>query len=455
MTGAETAVVEPVTFRRRLARSWAVTYPLIVGSLSTVALSVVDTAILGRYSTQALAVIALVAPLFVFASSLVVPWGTAVQVLVARWSGARDHARIARVLDVGLLVCLTIGLAGGGVLAAVAVPLVRLVADGQPPPGAAGVLAILAAALPFIAVTTHYRGVFGGLGQTRVAMRVALLVNLTNIPLDYVFVFVADLGATGSALGTVLATVTGAGYLTWASRRGLGTGYPFWRRANLRRAREIAGPLWTIGWPDVAFAALVYGADVLLVRVVAGLGQEEPLAGYRLMVTTITIIWVAVFGCSSGIAILAGQRLGAGDPAAALGYARSGGTLMAVLALVAAVPALLVPNPFFGLFSPDAVVVAEAAGAAPLLLVVVPAMIVSMTLAGVLRAAGDTKSILYAGAISQFVLAVPLAWVAAVWLGWGLAGVYTGFAGGLLARAAFTWLRFRRGRWREPAVPGH
>lgn len=436
-----------VPFRQRLRSSWEVTYPLIIGSLSTVLLAVVDTAILGQYSTAALAVIGLVIPLFVFACALVVPWGTAVQVLVARWHGANDQVLINRILDVGLLCCVAVGVVLSAVLFALAPLIVDLVAGGDPPPDGALILRILLLCLPVLALTAHYRGVFGGLGETKIAMRVALLVNVTNVPLDYVFVFELDLGAMGSALGTLAATVTGAGYIVWFGRRRLGERYRFWRRDNLTGGWEISGHLWRIGWPDVLFAMLVYGADVLLVTIVAGLG-EQPLAGYRLMVTTITILWVVVFASSSGIAILVGQRLGARDVAGASAYARSGGTLMALLSVVTVLPALLVPDWFFGLFTPDAGVVGAARAAVVSLLVIVPAMVATMTLAGVLRAAGDTKGILYAGTLSQFVLAVPVAWVAVEYFGLGLVGVYVGFSGGLVARAVLTYLRFRCGHWR-------
>lgn len=446
-----TAPTEPATvtaLRPRLARSWSVTYPLIVGSLSTAALMLADTIILGWYGTSALATIGLVAPLFVFASALVLPWGTAVQILVARWHGAGEHGRVRSILDVGLLFCLAVAAVFTAVLFALSGTLVELVGGGQAPGEATTVLRVLLLALPLTAVTAHYRGVFGGLEQTKVTMRVALLVNVTNIPLDYVFVFGLDLGATGSAVGTVTATATGVAYIVWFARRRLNGDYPFWRRANLVGGRAVCARIWQIGWPDVAFAVLVYGADVALAAIVARLG-ETPLAGYRLMVSTVMLLWVVVFSHSSGIAILAGQRLGARDPAGALGYARSGALLMGGLSTLIVLPALVVPGLYFRIFTPDPQVIAHAQAAAPVLLLVVPAMVVAMSLAGILRAAGDTRGILYAGALSQLLLAVPVAWVSVQYLGWGLAGVYTGFAVGLVSRALFTWVRFRRGQWRQ------
>lgn len=433
--------------RSRLRHNWSVSYPLIVGSLSSTALTVVDAAILGHYSTAALATIALAAPVFVLASAAVVPWGTAVQVLVARWHGAEDRVRIARMLDIGLVLCLAVGLVLAGVLALAAPLILRLLAGGDPPPDAVPVLQLLMGTLPFIAVTAHYRGVFGGLGLTSVTMQVSLLVNILNIPLDWVFVFGLDLGAIGSAIGTLSATAMGAAYVAWLARRRLNADYPFGRRAHLRESGDIRGQLWRIGWPDVSFAMMVYGADVLLATIVATLGVTE-LAGYRLMIATVSVLWVFVFSCSSGISILAGQRLGAGQIDEAIAYARSGAVLMAGLCcLVVAFP-LIAPDLYFGFFSGDAEVRSVAADAVLVLLLLVPGMVVSMSLAGVLRAGGDTKGIMYAGALSQLLLAVPIAWAAVNLFGLGLEGIYIGFATGIIARAVFTVLRFRAGHWR-------
>lgn len=348
----------------------------------------------------------------------------------------------------GLAVCLSVGLLLAVVLALAAPAVVALLAGGGRPDGAVTVLRVLAAALPFTAVTTHYRGVFGGLGQTAVTMQVAVLVNLLNIPLDWMFVFGLDLGAIGSAVGTLSATAMGALYIAWLARRRLAVDYPFGRRDHLRGSAQVRGALWGIGWPDVTFALVAYGGDVLLVAIVATLGETD-LAAYRLMIATVSVLWVFVFSCSSGISILAGQRLGAGRVDEALGYARSGAVLMAGLCAVVVLPPLLAPELYFRAFSDDPAVRSVAAGALPVLLVLAPAMVVSMTLAGLLRAGGDTRGIMYAGALGQLLLAVPIAWAAVHVLDLGLGAVYAGFAAGVVARAGFTVQRFRTGRWRE------
>ncbi len=65
--GQAAAPAEPALVAR-IGQTWRLTYPIIVASLTTVLLAVADSAILGQYSTDALATIGLVVPIYVFAS---------------------------------------------------------------------------------------------------------------------------------------------------------------------------------------------------------------------------------------------------------------------------------------------------------------------------------------------------------------------------------------------------
>ncbi len=431
-----------------LRESFQVSAPLIAASLSTLALAFADTAIVGRHSTEALATVALVLPVYVFASALIIPWGTAVQVLVARWKGAEDLQRISRMMDVGAVVCVGIGLL-------VAVPLllgadlvVELLADDVVPQDAATVLRILALGLPFLALTTQYRGAFGGLKQTRIAMQVALLVAVSNIPLDYLLVLGLDLGAIGSGLATLAATALGAVYITIFGLRRFAATYRYPRRDNLREPGDLVRPLWRIGWPDATFGVIAYGADVVLIAIVAALGSAS-LAAHRTIAVTVMLLWTVVFSCSSGVAILAGQRLGADDPAGVAAYRRAGAVLMALLATPLLLPALVAPTWFFGLFTEDAAVVAEARSVAPLLVLILGGMLVSMPITGVLRAGGDTRGIMVIGTIAQAGIALPTAYLAVHASDLGLRGVILGLAAGWVARTVLTLLRYRGGAWRR------
>ncbi|MCC5948089.1 MAG: MATE family efflux transporter [Nitriliruptoraceae bacterium] len=432
----------------RLRESAQVSWPLIVGSLSTLALAFADTVIVGRYGTADLAAVALVLPVYVLASALLLPFGSAVQVLVARWTGAGDTARVGRLIVVGGLACAALGGAVALVVVVAAGPIVAALSGDAAPQDATTVLRILALSLPLVGLSAHLRGVFGGLTQTKVAMQLAVIVAGINIPLDLLFVFGADLGAIGSALATVLSTAIGAGYVLMLARRRLAPSYPMAGGGGRSDRERLLRPLWRIGWPDASFGAIAYGADVVLVGIVALIGTAA-LAGHRAIAVTIMLLWTVVFSCSTGIAILAGQRLGADDLDGVAAYRRSGALLMALAATPLVLPPVIAPRWFFGLFTDDVTVIAEAVPAARLLPLVLLGMLVAMPLTGVLRAGGDTRGIMWIGTGSQIGVAIPLAYLAVTRFELGLAGIVLALAGSWAMRTVLTVLRYRQGRWQR------
>lgn len=122
-------------------------------------ITIVDTALLARFSTSALAAVALAAPVYLVAIMVVRGWATAVQIVVSRRFGASDHAAVAGITAAGLAAGVLTGTAFGGVLFLLAPTVLRLL-GGDPALTAPGAdyLQILAVAVPFAAATSSCRG---------------------------------------------------------------------------------------------------------------------------------------------------------------------------------------------------------------------------------------------------------------------------------------------------------
>ena len=81
-----------------------------------------------------------------------------------------------------------------------------------------------------------------------------------------------------------------------------------------------------------------------------------------------------------------------------------------------------------------------------------PMMGAAMSFAGGLRGAGETRSPLAVGAISVWLVRVPLAWFLAFGLNLGLNGLWlTMIADWGFRTAAFAWI-VRRGRWKDKVL---
>ncbi|GIW10534.1 MAG: MATE family efflux transporter [Dehalococcoidia bacterium] len=425
---------------------WQVTLPIIVSNLLSLALLVVDAALLGHFSTNDLAAATLGFPVYMVMQMPATGWATAVQVLVARRWGENDPAAVARIARLGVLIGGGGGLLCGVVTILAAGVIARLLTDDPfLAQRATDYLRVIALALPLIGLLSVLRACYAGLGKTAVVMRVTSGVVLANVPLNLFWILLVGLGAVGSALGTVLVLAGGVGALLWHSHARLSPALPV--KGDLHGWRETVARLWQIGWPESVMLFAGYLNALLVMWVVAELGVVA-VAVAGILGALLNVIWTVIFACSSGVSVLAGQRLGARDLVGAevverAGYLITGGCVAALVT-----PMLALPHLVLRLFTDDASVAAQAASVLPLMLLQTPLMVLGMVLAGMLRAAGDTKTLLVAATVGAYLVYLPLAWVLATQLGLGLSGVYLGAVAFWVARGGLTLIRYRQGAWR-------
>ena len=295
--------------------------------------------------------------------------------------------------------------------------------------------------------TAMFRAVYAGVGETKVAMRLAVLVNVVNIPLNYVLIFVVGWGLLGAGVGTVISVAVGCVYMGLFGWRRFRDTYELFRVAHLRHYRRVLPRLWSIGWPETAMLVLGYVNNVLVLGVVASLGTSV-IAGMQVVTNVQQVLWTIIWALSTGVSILVGQSLGRSDERTVAMTERAGLVLMVALPAAFLAPVLLASSPILHLLTPDGEVVAEAGRVLPILALQVPVMATSMVLAATLRAAGDSRWVFYTSTASSYLVMVPLAWLLAVRVGWGLAGVYVAGIAFFATRTAGTWWRYRQGHWR-------
>jgi putative MATE family efflux protein len=298
--------------------------------------------------------------------------------------------------------------------------------------------------LPAMLLVYAATGLLRGLQDTRTPLAVAVAGFAANIVLNFTFIYLADLGIAGSALGTVAAQWGMVlVYVVIVARHARRVG-----ASLLPHHTGIGRTARSGGWLLLRTASL-RAAMLLAVFAATQLGPDE-LAAFQVTMTVFATLAFALDALAIAAQALIGKGLGSGDL----------DTVQAVLrrcirwgigagAVLGAVTIALAPFAA-GLFTSDASV----AALLPLSLAIVglgaPLGGYVFVLDGVLIGAGDARYLALTGLLNVAVF-LPLAAAAAAWGGrdaTGLAALTAAFALGYLgARAVTLGLRARGRAW--------
>ena len=415
-------------------------------------LSLIDTALVGRLGAPALAALGIDAAVFatVFWLFNFLAYGTTTEVARARAAGRGEEA--ARRVVQAMWLALALGAAVTAVLT-LAAPLIvgamGAASDVREPALAYLRVRALAAAPALVVMAGH--GAFRGLKDTRTPLYVTVALNAADAVLSWLLIYPAGLGVAGAAWGTVAAQTAAALAFLLLLRR--------------RLAPSAAGvPLPMAPDPRAMRAILHVSRDLFLrtAALLAGLLLSTAAAA-RMGVATVAAhqvvreVWVLLALALDGFAI-AGQALvagalGAGDRLRAradttllLRWGVGVGVLLGVVQL-----ALVGPLP--ELFTADPAVLGGIRGVWLLLALLQPAGGVVFVLDGVLMGAHDYRFLRWTTAVASLGVLAPVSFLA-LWLGWGLHGIWAAMAGMVGVRMVALLLRLRRWESVATAPPG-
>lgn len=309
-------------------RLWTLAWPMMLSNLSLPALTLVDAAVLGHLpEPQHLAAVVLGSTLFSF-----LYWGfgflrmgTTGQVAQGLGAAAAgDQATTGHQLRVLLGQGLTVALGasalcwlGGPFLIPEALGWLNASADVAPTAQNYALIRLLSA--PAVLATYVLVGTLVGLGEMRGVLAITVATQGLNLFFDLVFVLGLGMGATGVAVGTVLA-------------EGLGALFAF---LQLRPAlRRFPGP---VPWGDLrtGYGAFLSLNSHLFIRTLAlllalavftaqGAAQGTVVvAANALLMNLFMAVSYALDGFAHACETLVGQAQGRGDKAALRGWVRT------------------------------------------------------------------------------------------------------------------------------------
>ncbi|MBS0394864.1 MAG: MATE family efflux transporter [Proteobacteria bacterium] len=273
-------------------------------------LNLTDTWFIGRLSTTATAAMAAIYWVVLCAIILLGGVGMAVQTFAAQAHGAGRRARAAQAAWSGLYASLlslpafvAIGFLGPPLLRALHLDpeVTRLALEYWWPR--------LVAGGPLGLLVWSLTSFFNGIGRARLTLVITVVMALTNVPFNQLFMFDLGLGIAGSAWGTVAAEVAGVGiglaYFLGHRTRRHHRSHLTWRRTAIARQFTVGVPMGFGTTADLAGLALF---QLMLVTVSATAG-----AATQIVMMLTSLAYLPGLGIGMAGTTLVGQSIGARD----------------------------------------------------------------------------------------------------------------------------------------------
>lgn len=371
---------------------------------------------------------------------------------VARAHGANDDERVRHILHQATQLTVILGVVMGvvGNLAAPSL-LTWMGASGAAHELALDYLRPLLACTVFNYLNVLYAGVLRGVGNTRLAFGVALLMNALNLVLNYGLILgnygLPAMGVTGAAIGTCVAQ--GVAVFTMIS---MVRGGAIPRLEMPLRPAPIDVPLARdlvrVGTP-AALDMLVLNASFLSIIGMLARIDQVAVAAHGIGLRIQALSFVPGMSISQAAAAMVGQALGARDPDQARRIVRWTAGMCFFLMSALALGIWGLDERILALFrvSADSAVGEAAIIWIAMLALCMPPVGFWLGYGAAFSGSGSTRTSLVINTLATFAFQVPLSWFLGFVLDWGVLGVWAGFPIAFLVKAIVGTLAYRYTNW--------
>jgi len=442
-----------VTPDKALARTvLKISTPAIAALSSQMVVSVVETAMVGRLentmvvlAAMGLGVLASWAITSVFSSL-----ATGTHVLVARRSGEQDYQSAGDVLNNSLLLALIVGLAFGAAGYFLSYSIIDVFSsDPAVPVAGAPYLQWRFVGLLFFLFVVSYRGFFNGIGHTKIFMYSAVVINLSNIILNYLLVFgtfgFPRMGLAGAGCAYAVSNFIGCIFFVIATFfPSYRTTYRYYSRLNIQRS--IVGTIVKISTP-VSLQNLMILIGFLLFVAITGLIGTAEQAASQVVITALFMSCLPCFGFGIGAQTLVGQNLGNGNHQLAKRYGFEAAKLATYFTIGLGAVFILLPDLVIAMITNNPVV---ANAARPVLQIAGAAQVFyagGIVLAHSLQAGGATVYVMLIEVLTHWVVFLPVCYTMGVILGWGLVGAWLALPVYIVSYSALMLAKYRKDSW--------
>ena len=426
--------------------------PIIIGQLGSIAQQFADTIMVGQYGTVDLAAAGFVNNVFNFVIYFILGFSYASTPVIGAAFGRKDNEAVTRGLVESIAVNLLVSLVVVGCLMLLYWNIGILDQPEEILPTALPYFLILTASVPFMAVFNALKQFSDAIGETRIPMWIMLFANALNIVLNWLMIFVMDMGLYGAGIATLISRIISVIILLTAI-------------LYTKKYSHFIQSLVTIKYSSLIthHSSLTKGALHLLflglpISIQLGLEASSfnvcaifmgwlgaiPLAAHQVMCTISTLCFQVMYGIGAAASVLIAQFRGVGD------WYNVRRTATRAFALGISVVALMVINVYIfrhtlaKCFTTSQDVIAVLMTILPCFFLYQIGDCTQIIFANALRGIEQVRKMMLFAFIAYICVSIPLSYIFGFVCHWGSVGVWMGLPFGLTTAGVLFYTEFRK-----------
>jgi len=287
--------------------------PLFISFFGQNVVNITDTAFMGRVGAIELGAVGNAGLFYMLFILISMGFSNGLQIIIGRRNGEGEYKTIGRLVQQGIYFCIPLAtflfciiyIFSSDILAA-------FVKSSQIHETATSFLKIRSFGIFFAIINLVFVAFFVGIARTKILSVAAIVMTLTNVLLDYCFIFgefgFPELGSDGAALASTIAEIANTlillGYiLLFIDRKQ----YELFRlvKLNLKRMNKILG----LAYPMMVQNFLSFGSWFVFFSIIEHLGERE-LAISHIIRSIYMLIMMPVFSLTSTTNTLVSNLIG-------------------------------------------------------------------------------------------------------------------------------------------------
>ena len=432
-------------YKNNYRKTFLLAYPVMLSQLGHIMVGVVDTAMVGQIGTIPQAAVALANSLYVLVLVFGLGVSYGVTPLVAAADSSKNHSKNAALLKHGIVINAAVGVILFILLLLISPVLTLFNQKKEVVDLAIPFLNVMMLGMIPLCIFSGFKQFTEGLSFTRVAMLITIGSNLMNILFNYLMIFghlgFPKMGLMGSCWASFISRVTMALamflYVYYNKEFKV-----YWEGFNFKNLSiELTKKILALGIPSGLqwlFEVGAFSCAVIMIGWISPTAQ----AAHQIALCIAAITYMMASGLSAAASVRIGNQFGLKNRAGVRVAASSAFIMVLLFMSCSAVCFILFRNVLPTFFNKD---IAVTSIASTLLIIAAFFQLsdgVQVVGLGALRGINDVKIPTLITLIAYWGIGLPMSYVFAFKLNYGVVGIWVGLSLGLTIAAVLLFLRF-------------